>query len=1318
MIDAPAHVANHDTGVVDRENPWPGLASFRETDQAFFHGRDAAIVALTELVARARASVLYGASGLGKTSLIQAGLFPRVRKNDLFPVRIRLQIAGPDDDPAEQVRAALLREAVEHRIEAPTREGAETLWEFFYRKDALWWNERHRIVTPLLVFDQFEEIFTIACRNTATASAARQFLMDLRGIILGFPPDVVKARCDADPDEALRYSLSRSPVRVLFSFREDYLAEFLELRDLFPAVADNDYRLLRMSTTDALRVILNAGGHLVDEPVARRMVDLIAAARSSKARPAGELSVDPALLSVFCRELNNERRSLNLQRITEELLKDKQATILENFYNRSLDGLDPRVRVFIEDELLLPDSSERNSVAEQVALRRPGVTAEALESLINRRLLRRDERDGPPRIELTHDVLIEPVRWSRDVRQLREAEEQRLAAQREAEERSRQAASRRRLKNSLGIFAVLALLAGYGWYRAWIDKQLTARALATAGLVQASAQYGAQGRNDIALAYLGYAVRRDENNLYARGKLIDFLLHRTWPLPVAVFRHKRPVLWAQFSPDGSRVLTVAADEGLRVWPAGSTDGEGTLLGGATGIGPLASGPYLLAVTAAGDVQVWDVRNGRSVRKVTPVKPEPLAGAVDRTGTLIATAGRSGAVRLWRFATSDRPTTLDIPGNDNRVSTLQFSDDGTRLLTLSIDGTVRIRDTRTGGELVMLHETGILAAQLSPNGSDVVTASAAGHATLWRTVVPAGTRRVGTRGATVQPVARLPHGRAVRSAQFSPDGGRILTASDDDTARVWDAASGGTIGQPLQHRGDVVSAFFNADGSRVVTLSEDKSARVWDAESGAPLTEPMWHERGVGSAMFSPDGERVITASRDGTAVIWDVRPGIALPNSLKMEGIPYTAQFNPDGRSLLVGVSGSADRNVRVWNTATNELTPPVAHAGITAPEFNADGTEFVTVTFDGTAQAWTAATAAPARAPMKHEKPILAARFSPNGEWIATVDTDGQVRLWNARTEALIGAPLQLPGRSPIGDDVQFASIDFSRDSRRLAVGGGWTLASEASARFLGNDARSAVWDLSRVPAALIREMSSPRTPFFTLTLHPDGQWLLAVGGDTAFLWPVQQASRADAIALSHDDLISSGRFSPKGNRIVTASEDSTAKLWKHPPGAATPAELQHPESVSWADFSPDGLRVVTTSRDGTARLWDADTGDTASLPMRHDGAVPMARFSADGERLVTVSEDGFVRIWDVPLGTRGDGAPLALLAEAMSGYSVADDRTLTRLELNQRLERQRQAVEGSRGSDGLAARIVKWILEDRSERTISPFSTKKREAKAGGQE
>jgi tetratricopeptide (TPR) repeat protein len=151
---------------------------------------------------------------------------------------------------------------------------------------------------------------------------------------------------------------------------------------------------------------------------------------------------------------------------------------------------------------------------------------------------------------------------------------------------------------------------------------------------------------------------------------------------------------------------------------------------------------------------------------------------------------------------------------------------------------------------------------------------------------------------------------VNSAEFSRDGGRVVTASDIFKARIWDAQSGKPIGEPLCHTNRVTSAAFSSDGSRVVTASYDNTARIWDAQSGKPLGEPLRHEGEVKSAKFSSDGSRVVTASLE-TARIWDAQTGKPLGEPLRHEGDVTSASFSSDGSRV---VTASSDNTARVWN--------------------------------------------------------------------------------------------------------------------------------------------------------------------------------------------------------------------------------------------------------------------------------------------------------------------------------------------------------------------------------------------------------------------
>jgi hypothetical protein len=207
-----------------------------------------------------------------------------------------------------------------------------------------------------------------------------------------------------------------------------------------------------------------------------------------------------------------------------------------------------------------------------------------------------------------------------------------------------------------------------------------------------------------------------------------------------------------------------------------------------------------------------------------------------------------------------------------------------------------------------HQGPVILAEFSPDGGRIVTACRDGTARVWD-------------AASGQPVTPpLKHNSAVHHATFSPDGRRVVTASDDGTARVWDAISGQPVTLPLKHNSAVHHATFSPDGRRVVTASSDQTARVWDAIGGQPVTLPLKHNSAVHHAMFSPDGRRVVTASSDQTARVWDAASGQPLSPPLKHNKSVHHATFSPDGRRVMTGSYDGA----RVWDLPLDER--PDAH--------------------------------------------------------------------------------------------------------------------------------------------------------------------------------------------------------------------------------------------------------------------------------------------------------------------------------------------------------------------------------------------------------
>jgi WD40 repeat protein len=598
-------------------------------------------------------------------------------------------------------------------------------------------------------------------------------------------------------------------------------------------------------------------------------------------------------------------------------------------------------------------------------------------------------------------------------------------------------------------------------------------------------------------------------------------------------------------------------------------------------------------------------------------------------TRILTSSYDRTARIY-----DAQTALPIvviAGHRDIVNYAVFSPDGTRVATASRDRTARVWDARSGAELAVLRGHGDVLESVgySPDGTRLVTASDDRTARIWDART----------GALVSVLAG--HGGVVESATFSPDGTEIVTASDDRTARVWNLRTGTHL-VLSGHTDRLFDAVYSPDGKRIVTASGDKTARIWDARSGGQLAVLAGHTSRVNFVAYSPDGTRIVTASYDKTARIWDAGSGAQLAVLSGHDASVISAAFSPDGKHV---VTTSNDKTVRIWKaTNTAQLAVLSGHEDVLGHAvFSPDGTRVVTTSEDATARIWDAATGVQLLVLRDHDR-VYDAAYAADGARIATASYDKVARTWDPRS----GHPLAML----LGHRARVNSVDFSPDGSRIV-----TSSYDRTAR---------IWD-SRSGAQL-SVLSGHGDRVTCARYSPDGSRIVTTSYDrTSRVWDAHTSVQL-LVLSGHGSIVRSAAYSPDGMRIVTASYDQTARIWDAHTGTQLAVLSGHESGVVSALFSPDGTRIVTASLDGSARIWDARSGEQLAVLYREPAPLGYASYSPDGRRIVIASGDRTARIWDA--ATRADVATqVSWAAAAQPDTLSAAERTRLGLPADPRL-------------------------------------------------
>ncbi len=1173
------------------ESPYRYLEWFRKEDAEIFFGRSREIRDAYELITAPTTEpvvLFYGQSGVGKSSLLEAGLLPRLRANHAVSYGRR----ESSEHLTETLRGLL-----------GTRASPLEAWTSLETAN-------NKALT--LIVDQVEEVFTRPSRPNEFDE---------------FVSEVARVFSQRD---------SRPRGKLVLGFRKEWLAEIeASLRD--QRVPRTKFFLERLGRAGIIDVVNGptVGRRLchhyklhIDEGLAQIIADDLLEDRDSPVAPTLQILLSKMwaetvktedrpcftlelyqemrrhglLLDDFVREQLDELSGLQPKLASSGLIldllayhttqvgtsKDRSWAELTSEYRDQLSLLPPLIDN-CKDLYLLVSQTSTDRAGHVISTTR--LTHDTLAPLIVRRFREsdkpgqrarrilenrgedwRDDKTGAPLDEVD---LARVEQGAAGMRTWTSAERRLVAESRRMQKRR---LSKRRLARATATLFVIAIVATsiFSWQLRLIaeSRELASRAVRTIEQDPVSAlQLAIQASRKKKTVEAEDALRRSlaAQHLSAVFDHGGRVLHvsaspdgryiltagsdstgKVWEVNTGqllhVLNHRGWVLHSGFSSDSRFVVTASRDRTARLWSLGGSVPDRSFLHDEHVLWTdlSANGRYL--VTASGSrVWLWDVTISEAMATMAHASTVRQV-RLNSDGSYAVSASMDGTAGLWSIPEAKQTKSLVHYGP---VLVAQFSKSEPHVATASSDTTLRIWDVQSGKEEKRLvHPGGVLTVEYAPTGSRLLSVGPAGIAYVWD-------------AALGESPMRLLH-EGVRLGRFAPDGSTVATAGRDGTIRVWETTRGSELVRFEQSNVKFLS--YMPDARHVVTAGDDGSARIWRAWP-SEVEHILHHDGPVLWASFSEDGTSIATASADGSAGVWDVESGDQVA-TLRHGGTVNRIVLSADRE--MAGTA-SDDSTARVWQLPFGREILRLHHLGaVEDVSFNSRGDLISTASADCTAAVWELGTG-DRIAQLRHHDRVRVAAFHPDDDVVVTAGADGSAAIWDLQTGSTtflrVGTFVQDAAFSPEGDRVVTVHDD------QLTM---WTAGGDS------------VW--SNTHDGRIDRVAFSRDGKLVATASRDG---------TARLWNVK-TGRVEQRLQDPDGSsgsVYSAQFSPDSRFVVTADQGGHARVWKRALPPRLVAEFAHPDYVFHCSFSPDGRRIVTAGRDGTARVHVVDHGALLSL-------------------------------------------------------------------------------------------------------------------------